>query len=72
MKQESQSKPLPYSLYASMYASWEEYKVPAVFYQYLLSILPNMEKKQQVLMMTREVKSLKANTHPYHRIINNI
>ena len=63
-------KPLPYSLLASMYACWEEYAVPAIFYQYLLSILPNLDKKQQTLLMSREVKSLKANNHPYHRIIN--
>ena len=55
-----------------MYAAWEEYKVPAVYYQYLLAILPNLEKKQQVLLMTREVKSLKTDHHPYHRILNSI
>lgn len=46
-------KGLPYSLLASMYAAWEEYKVPAVYYHYLLSVLPNLEKKRQILFMTR-------------------
>ena len=47
------NKGMPYSLLASMYAAWEEYKVPAIFYHYLLSVLPNVDKKKQVLLMSR-------------------
>ena len=46
-------KGLPYSLLASMYGAWEEYKVPAVYYHYLLTVLPNIDKKKQILLMSR-------------------
>lgn len=39
-------KPVPYSLLASMYGAWEQYQVPAVFYHYLLAVLPQLEKKK--------------------------
>lgn len=72
MKQELPAHPQSYSLLTSMYLSWEEYKIPAVYYHYLLAILPKLEKTRQMLLMSREVKSLKANTHPYHKIVNSI
>lgn len=61
-----------YSLLASLYGAWEEYKVPAFYYHYILAVLPHLNKKKQILVMSREIKTLKANNHTYHRIINAI
>lgn len=44
---------VPYSLLAELYRSWEEYQIPAVFYHYTLSILPNLERKKQMLLMSK-------------------
>ena len=43
----------PYSVLASTYAMWEEYKVPAIFYRYFLAVLNNIDKKKQIALMSR-------------------
>lgn len=58
------------SLIASLYAAWDEYKIPAIFYHYTLAVLSKKEKKEQSALMMRELKQLKTGHHSYHIIID--
>lgn len=60
------------SLIASLYAAWDEYKIPAIFYHYTLAVLSKKEKKEQSALMIRELKQLKTGHHSYHIIIDAI